>query len=295
MDRYRDGYPTGTDKVSSSSKWTLQAPNYILNGYFTRLSLTQVQMFYNLPTVITGYNDKINFSKYGSSPPYTRTQYVATIAQGFYNPQQLAFAIPTAMNLVTAGSFTVPATLAKPLGNLSLIGNAAFTIDVASTPDSPAGRFYQTSGLIPSPAFASPGVSTGSYGVPSLLATRFIDITSSYLTKFQRVKDASTLSSGSTQNILTRVYATPGSSSTPWPPVTQTNATTSPYTTTWTFQTPGPFIVNQEPSNPKQLAWNPDEVISNFDITLLDEYGGLVPWDTDFGCEYNLSMMASET
>ena len=200
MDRYKDGYPTGTDTVSSSSKWILQAHNYVLNGYFTRLSLTQVQLFFNLPTVITGYNDQINFSKYGSSPPYTRTKYTATIAQGFYNPQQLAFAVPTAMNTaVGSGYFTVPAGLVKPSGNLSLIGTAAFTIDIASTPASPAGRFYQTSGLIPSPVFVAPGTSTGSYGIPTLLATRFIDITSSYLTKFQRVKDASTLPSGSTR------------------------------------------------------------------------------------------------
>jgi hypothetical protein len=45
----------------------------------------------------------------------------------------------------------------------------------------------------------------------------------------------------------------------------------------------------------KQLEWGDDESIANFDILLTDEYGGLVPWDKAYGCEYAFTLTASET
>ena len=294
MDRYPDGYPSGTSVVTSSSKWTLQNKNYVLNGYFTRLALTSVQMFWTLPTIITGYNDQIELTKYSASPPYGPVAtYVATIPQGWYNPASLAGAIFTQLNAVVGNIFTTTTT--KPLGNITIIGSAAFSLDAANTSNSRAGRFYQTSGLIPTGPLGSNTVVTTTGGPPTLLPTRYIDITSSYLTKFQRVKDASTLPTGSTQNILGRVYAFAGNTSAIWPPSTQTQGGPPTYTTTYTFTTPTPFVVSQDFTTPKQIAWDPEEVVSNFDITLLDEYGTEIPWDPSFGLEYQISMLASET
>ena len=303
MDRYADGYPSGPNNLISSSQWRLQSQGNVLNGYFTRLCLSQIQFFWTLPTVIAGYNDQVNFTTYSATTPFPPlASYVATIPPGFYSVLSLLYATTTAMNTIVGTTvFTVPTTVdtgtgSYPLGNMVLIGNKAFTIDVPSVPASRAGRFYQTSGLIPS---ANPDAATSTQvgGVPTLLPTRFIDITSSYLTKYQRVKDASSLSTGSTQNILGRVYAFAGNTSTPWPPSTQTPATSAPFIPTYTWTTPEPFVVNQDLATAKWLNWSPDEygISGNFDITLLDEYGTLVPWDVSYGSEYQFTLLCSES
>jgi hypothetical protein len=289
LDRYSTGFPFNVNSLISSSQWTLQKPNYVLNGYFTRVALTQVQFFWNLPTIITGYNDQMQITTDGNT-------YTITLDQGFYNANQIADAIITELNALGTGTtFTAPAITAPPC-SIIINGDDSFTIEQPSHSASRVGRFYQTAGFIPQSSVLVSGVHTiGTPAIATLLPTRFVDITSHYLTKFQRVKDASTLSSGDSQNILSRVYAFSGMSDTTWPPVTTTTLSTSPYTTTWNWDVPAPFVVVQDYTSPKNIAWSPDEAISNFDIVLLDEYGQILPWSPTTGVEYQITLLASET
>ena len=290
QDRYKDGFPTSPGGLISSSAWTLQKPYYVLNGYFNRLALTQVQLFWNLPTIIEGYNDQFEVIA-----GVAQQTYLVTLPQGWYNALQIGSTLVGLLNTAyPAGNFTF--ALTDPPGCIILSENTVFTIVVPSSSASRVGRFYQTAGIIPQVAVASaPGFLTGTVGVPTLLPTRFIDITSHYLTKFQRVKDASTLATGDSQNILSRIYAFSGMSDTTWPPVTSVTASTAPYTTTYKYGVPTSFVVVQDYTSPKNIAWNPDEAISNFDILLLDEYGQQLPWTSQIGVEYQITLLASET
>jgi hypothetical protein len=289
MDRYRDGFPTSPGSLISSSSWTLQKKYYVLSGYFNRLALSQVQFFWNLPTIITGYNDQFDV-QYNNG-----TIYSVILPQGWYNANQIGTAVVALLNAAIAGA-AFSYVLSDLPGCIQLINTTAtFTIMVPSLSASRTGRFYQTAGFIPQVAttIAVNNYKTETLGVPTLLPTRFVDITSHYLTKFQRVKDSSTLSTGDSQNILSRVYAFAGNTSSTWPPVTVTvdNSGNNVYT----YGVPTPVVVYHDYTSPKNIAWNPDESISNFDILLLDEYGQQLPWTSQIGCEYQITLLASET
>jgi len=284
MDRYPNGYPDDVLTQTTSSEWTLQASQYVLNGYFTRLALTQIQFFWNLPTVIVGYNNRYGFffNILGFIP--------ITIPTGWYSPDTLAQAILD----YSTGTFGPPITgftcVANPTTGILTFGysdrfyllSPTVAANEATSRTIPANiyaRSYQTAGAIPGEAFAVSGGRFELSGtLPTMLATRFINLESKYLTKHQRVKDSSTLLSGQSTNILCRINAFAPSTRTPWPPLV-------PET---------PFVISIEYSTAKLINWSPDEIVSNFDISLTDEYGQLVPWDSSFGCEYSFNIIASE-
>jgi len=288
MDRYATGFPTSPAGLISSSAWTLQKQYYVLSGYFNRIALTQVQFFWNLPTIITGYNDQFDID-------YNDVKYFATLPQGWYNANQIGATLVSLLNGVIPGA-PFSYLITDPPGCIQLISNSKpFTIIVPSSSSTRTGRFYQTAGFIPqdSVALAEDNNVTQTLGAPTLLPTRYVDITSHYLTKFQRVKDASTLATGDTQNILSRIFAFSGFSDTTWPPVTITLDDKG--ASVYTYGVPSSFVVVQDYTSPKNIAWNPDESISNFDILLLDEYGQQLPWTPQIGCEYQITLLASET
>ena len=289
MDRYATGFPTSPGSLISSSAWTLQKQYYVLSGYFNRVALTQVQFFWNLPTIITEYNDQFDII-YNNG-----IQYSVILPQGWYNANQIGTALVALLNAAIPGA-DFSYVLTDPPGCIQLISaTKPFTIVVPTASASRTGRFYQTAGFIPqdSTAIAEDNNRIQTLGVPTLLPTRYVDITSHYLTKFQRVKDASTLSTGDTQNILSRIFAFSGYSDTTWPPLTAT--VDDKGNTVYTYGVPLPFVVVQDYTSPKNIAWNPDESISNFDILLLDEYGQELPWTPQIGCEYQITLLASET
>jgi hypothetical protein len=288
MDRYATGFPTSPSGLISSSSWTLQKQYYVLSGYFNRVALTQVQFFWNLPTIIAGYNDQFDV-QYNNGTIYT-----VRLDQGWYNANQIATALVALLNAVIPGA-AFSYVLSDLPGCIELRNTTATFRIVASASATRTGRFYQTAGFIPQVAttIAVNNYKTETLGVPTLLPTRFVDITSHYLTKFQRVKDASTLSSGDSQNILSRVYFFAGGANSTWPPVTVTvdNSGNNVYT----YGVPTPGVVFIDYTSPKNIAWNPDESISNFDILLLDEYGQELPWTSQIGCEFQFTLLASET
>jgi hypothetical protein len=294
LDRYTAGLPTNANTLISSSSWTTQKQNYILNGYFTRIALTQVQFFWNLPTIISGYNDQFTLT-------IENSLYTVTIPQGWYNANRLAQTLVNLINAIPESGGAFDFTLTAPPGCIVLhSGIFQFSIVdplLLGPVPSPYARFLGTSGFIPQNSYSTDDGNwyIAYFGVPSLLPTRYIDITSHYLTKFQRVKDSSTLDTGDSQNILCRVFPFAGLADTTWPPVTTTISQTAPYDITYKWGVPSSFVVVQDYSSPKQIAWNPDEAISNFDILLQDEYGTVLPWSSSYGCEFDITLLCSET
>lgn len=284
LDRYRYG---GTDQLvnsvpTTSSQWTTRINNYALNGYFTRLAITQIMFQWNLPTIITGYNDMIDVQINSGAQAGT---YQVDLTAGYYTPDALATEIENQLIAQTSDAgWTV-----SYLGGSFVFANAnGFNLlppDFTSVADQElAGRIqkcYQTLGLS-SVAFdaLTTSYTTFASNTPSMLATRFIDICSSYLTRFQDVKDSSTTQSHNFQNKMARVYPIPPSNRLSIDP----NAGPSEF----------PFIITIDFATPKNIMWNPDEALNNFDIQLRDEFGDLVPWSESAGCEYLMTLLASE-
>jgi hypothetical protein len=117
-----------------------------------------------------------------------------------------------------------------------------------------------------------------------MLATRYIDLCSSYLTKYQRVKDVTTLPSHTISNVIARIYPTAPNTRVP---LANDGSIGSQ-----------PFSLCIDYNTPKHIRWSPDEGVSNFDLQLRDEYGDLIPFDVTngaYGCEYQLTILASES
>lgn len=263
MDRYPSGYPQTV--ATTSSQWTLQDRGYVLHGMFERLSVNSCQFFWNLPTIISGFNDTFVLTVGATTATFT-------VAEGWYSPTTLATAMQA--SIIAAGGPWVGFTVAYTNYNIKISNAAAFSVVSPGT----ESELYETAGILPGAATgAGPYLSRAT--IPTMLPTRYIDICSSYLTKFQRVKDKSTLPNGSVSNILARVYAFPSWNSTPWPVDSVT----------------GPHVLRDDFNTPKILKWSPDESLTNFDITLYDEYGRQLPWKEEWGCEYQIGLSASET
>lgn len=269
LDRYPKGFVPALANVISSSSWSLNLQQIAMNGYIHRLAVSQIQFQWNLPTIITGYNDTLRFT-------YSTSTFTATLAQGFYTPDDMATEIERAMNAAYgSGVFTV--VFSELTGSFAISAPAVFLFLPTGINPTRSTRAYLTLGIIPGGTASTIYAGTQ----PTMLATRYVDICSSYLTKYQRLKDTNTLPSNIVSNCIARIY-----------PVA---LNTQVYLTPSTSVGSQPFIVALDFGNPKQIAWSPDEGISNFDILLLDEDGQQLPYSSQFGCEYNFVLLASET
>ena len=372
-----DRYPTPAVQFqstgsTSSSSFTLQSPGYLLNGYFTRLALTQIQFQYNLPTIVASTATSVGNNQftvvypgaytslsqtivqvingdgstqitmtmatslgagaftvgelvgvegsvslagfqglvkswvnttgllvispiqdtYGLSPaPPAQTWLVnnlantsqVTITPGFYTPGGLAAAIQLAWRAATSSTtFTCQWNTATNPNVFTFTDTSAFFFGFPQEPTSKGlpnvkTRFFNTIGGTSS--MFLPAALTKTSGIPTMSFTRWVDVCSSVLTKFQRVKDSTTLPNDGYTTTIARLYLAPPSN----PAVQEAIYTGTPITWTVDFNTP------------KYIKWDVKEVLSNFDLQLRDEYGALLWWSPQYGCEYAFTLLASES
>lgn len=278
-DRYGTGWPLSPNSVKTSSEWRLNFPTNVLSGYFTRLALTQLNFQWNIPTILTGYNDSLRMSvvSLGSQ--------TITLAQGWYSPTDMATQLQTALQTAyPTNAFTV--SFNQTLGGFTFSGTNDFwfvapTSAGGGVPTDVYVRTYKTLGLIGNTNNVNPPNNSYTAGIPSMVATGYIDICSSYLTKYQRVKDSSTLINQPRQDMIARLY--------PVAPNTRIDLTSTASIGSH------PFNICVDYNVPKQMMWSPDEAISNFDIQVRDELGELLPFTPRFGCEYQMTFLVTET
>jgi hypothetical protein len=283
LDRYTSGLPATGAQITNSNEWQTNLQQIVLNGYFTRLAVSQIQFFWNLPTIIPNYNDQIIVAVTAGAGAGT---YTLTIPGGFYTPASMAAQLQSLLQAAApAATFTVTFT---GLNGAFLIDAAGagtqFVIAPAGTTANRLTRTYITLGFMNTGGVAS-DLYLGS--PPTMLATRFIDICSSILTKFQRVKDTTSLQNPTISNIIARVY--PTAPNTRVPLVAETVLTDSNSIGS------APFVICIDYNTPKHIKWNPEEALSNFDLQLRDEFGALLTQPQVSMCEYQLTILASES
>lgn len=281
LDRFPNGWPTSFPEAvsNSSSQWRLNLQQIVLNGYLTRIGVSQIMFQWNLPTIVADYNDILSFT-------FDGTDYSTTLTGGWYNVDDMATMLQDQMNAVSPGAtFTV--TWDAEFGVFQFDAGAGHTCTfpvVAPPALKQEFRTYHTVGILG----GIPAAQVVRGVTPTMVATRYIDICSTYLTKYQRIKDANTLPSNISSTCIARVFAVPLNSASL---VHGALPLSDP-------QNPGsaPFVLTVDYTFPKQIAWNPDEAINNFDIELRDEDGDLVPYDPEnhIMCEYNIVLLASE-
>lgn len=261
----------------------------LLYGYFTRLSITQIEFEYRLPTVIAGKNDTFVLDISGGA-----TKQV-TIPAGYYADMQLlAAAIEDAIQgtppaspwntftvLSANGEFVIESNSTdqfsfRPFDQI--VAYAAGNNSLASN----ISRCYKLLGVVPGNTGIGNAATGQTTATAKTLYTGYVDICSRNMTKFQRVKDIDTAGSNTKSFIIARLYFTP-----PGQRVLYEDA-----------DCPGlkPFDICVDYNTPKHIRWSPNEAINQLDIQVLDEYGELLYWDIDLApWEFQLTCVASES
>lgn len=199
-DRNLDNYP-------NAKSFSIQRPNSLLNGMFTRVATTEVVFEWNTPNIPVGSvgvpGVLLQYSV--ANAPGGGYQDVLTVPTGFYTVEELVNVLVNTLNSVstaTGVTWTVaPSTAGGAI--LSRAGTGGL-INIANDPTSAVNIIQKLFGT-------SVVTSAGTVNSLATLTTaidlrlyRYVDIISNTLTYAQRVKDAST--SKVVRDVLCRWY-----------------------------------------------------------------------------------------
>jgi len=257
----------------------------LLYGYFTRLAITQIQFTYAVPTVIEDVNDKVILDDGGGAGG----QIVVTLTPGYYTPTTLAAELESQIQAAGGvwGTFTA---VLNTDNKIVVASNSATTFFFPSpllvgnpVDNVPLAKAWKLLGIgyNNGEGPAAPVATQFLDRCPELLYTRYVDIRSNTLTKFQRVKDADTSADKNKTSIVARVYLTP------------------PGQAYKTLDTSAPgdaeFTLCVDYNTPKHIRWSADEAVYSLDLQLYDEFGDLLYWSKEWPSEYQLTLVCSET
>jgi hypothetical protein len=237
----------------------------VMNGFFTRVAVTEINMQWNSPNVIESGPCKNNTLTFEED--VTNTTYTVEIDEGFYTPEALATAIQNNLN-AGAGAFGCTAwTVAyNRQTNIFVIEIDSPTINPPLIRIRPENVGFNDDllnimGLSYPPSTFALRIA-GSYA--SMIYTPYFDIVSDSLTKKQNVRDNGT-SFLTGQNLLARVYlAEPGINS-------RLATSGTPLETNVIGSTP--FNLYRDYNTPKQIYWDAQEFINVIDLRLVDYKG----------------------
>ena len=281
-----------------------QTPRNLIYGYFERMAMTQLQLFYRCPTIINGNdwqygNGTIYLSYYQTSSTTTFTR-AFVLPTGNYSPTSLAAYMQAAIRAwpaLTPTAFTV--TFAN--GIFSFATNVAGdTIGVTpygtASPGPGTDQTLNTLTYRTAKIFGF-GAETYTIGVggagtifgktPNMLYTDYVDVCSSKLTKYKRVKDTNSTDQAR-QDVVCRVYLTGNNTSTD----PATNSVVANNATTPMSYMP---IINVSWITPNYNKWSVEEALSAIDFQLYDMYGNPLFWSSVYNTEFQATLTVSET
>ena len=295
----KDRYTSTRDQVLGNvpaNDFTVQRGNALLYGYFTRLAITQVSFDWKLPTIVENKNDAF-YIENGT----TNVSVILQITPGFYTPDALAAVMQSQIQGAAGlglGAATV--TFNPTTGSFVVNGNGTPVKFVDPTTDPVTEnepeeiqiilRTYLTIGVTNTNITAAAAVQT--LAPPNMIYTRYVDIVSKELTKYQNVKDNDTSPQNQLSQVVVRLYTTPPNTYIPTGVVPGAGTETDPTVALGDRQ----FTLCVDYNTPKHIKWNPNEAVYNVDLQVYDEFGELLPWDNNlYPWEFNLTIVASET
>jgi hypothetical protein len=270
-DRFNNYIEARSPYASSPYEFSITQPSSLMNGFFTRLAVTEVNFPWVIPNISTKTNKIFVQWVVGASP--TINEALIELNYGFYTPSQLAAELQVAVRAADAalvnftmvyGVLDVPG---KPLVNnypgFTYKSNDA-TITIGFKPMVPLSSDYPYASNVRqlfdvlglndenNMATLDPVAYTQDSfsGITYCQSIRYIDLVCSQLVYNQALKD--TGSQKSIRDSLCRIYVVePGS-------VQATTATSSA-----TFCPPGcsPTTLYRDFSYPKQIQWLPNQPI----------------------------------
>ena len=261
----------------------------LIYGYIKKIVVSQTQLEYNVPTVIPGSNDRFFIVAYNTDTGIS-SNVLIELPYGYYTPEELA---PVIQMLLSASSLPIGITVSYSAAG----GSYSFEPNLA-----PGQNFYiyfpnitQIKTLLVILGFqetayvnilkcykllgmdvinSNPRATQTSNVQINFLYTPYVDIFSTALTKYQKVKD-NTTNASSDSTLVARIFlsgeGTPQNTGGEEIPI-------SGYIQTSNFYPLGsrPFVVVQDANSPKVIRWSKDETVYALDFQLRDKYGDLL-------------------
>jgi hypothetical protein len=266
-DRYKT-YAERRTRPSYPFSFSITKNESLLNGYFTRISVPEIRLYWTLPNISAAWgNNTLTYWNSVSGTPST-----ITIPDGFYDLELL---MATIQDLIQAdGSLTAFTAVSNVDGSSSYATTTADTFYwVAPTVNQ--RTLYDMLNLITTAA-----ATTGRGGVANLKATDFVDIVSPQLTYNQDLKDAT--SAPTNRDVLCRVYLDDPTKSqgryntnvfSGGPPPALSGYTVGAYDITTFTNGCTPFVIERQFSQPKQILWNKTQPLGNITFQMYDDQG----------------------
>jgi len=281
---------------ASPYNFSISKPETIMNGFFTRLAVSEVVFPWTIPNI----NVKTNSMNFNFLSTPVNVSGTITLPLGFYTPFELADIIQFQVNsLLAAGGsasvctmtygtpVTVPSVSARfPRFAYNVDGGTTPSTSIAFSPLTYNSTAYpyspNTKQLFNLLGFVDVNQQYESAAVGSMTycqATRYVDICSPQITYNQALKD--TMTQVTSRDTICRVYvsAAPGQSST-----TQCDISG--------FCPPGcvPTTIYKDFNVPKQIQWIPNQGVPGYlTFQVYDDEGDLV--DNSFPTTASVGML----
>ena len=302
----------GASSTTATSGCIIQTKRNLLYGYLSRVAITQFQLAYKVPTVVTGVNDILAgfYTSTGGNGAFS-----ITIPQGFYSLVTLGTTLQTllrAANVVFAGLTVVAPSnqtgIVPPIqvGYTINTNTSTTTIAFATTSGTAAqgtiiakalrliGGNRASQGITPltapypalgAPPFPVPApLSSFTLGPPNFRQTDYVDIVSQALTNYKDTKDGNS-SISSPGSVIGRIWLTEyplsgQASGLGWPQDGMWGMSPMTFTKTW--------------QSPNWSQWSRNQSINTVDITLLDQWGLPLYWSDTFNTEWSATVAVTE-
>ena len=272
-DRFKD-YNTARIVLTDSNApnnspydFTIVKNESIMNGFFTRLGLTEVVFPWAIPN--------INAKTRQIIVSYGGTNAILTLSSQFVKPFDLAAKIQAAVRTISSGlsAFTMTYGIAPsqefPAFQYS---NAALPMSFSPMPynttaypyGSQTKQLFDVLGFTSANKIDSSGAVVGTYTLAQ--ATRYVDIVCSQLVYNQNLKDTTTQTVA--RDSLCRLY------------VGDANGfgANMSYPSSSNFTPPGtvPSVIYRQFQTPKMINWTPNQPVGNLRFQVYDDAGAIL-------------------
>jgi hypothetical protein len=252
------------------NNFTISSPGALIYGYIYKIIVSQIQLQYNIPTVIFGKNDTFYVNGVPVQIPY-----------GFYSPNQLADVL---QQRIRASTTVTDCLVTFDSEDGFIFSSVIRTISFSNPLSVPADirdnvlKTYRLLGITKNNITSSNTQTSLDY--PSFLYTPYIDIYSDVLTNYQNIKDTNTTVQ-KFKGLVARIYL----SGTGNVQLTTPDAALGS----------APFIMTADLNNCKVIQWTPDVAVPSIDFQLFDQYSELIPGAAEgFSTEFQMTLLCVE-